>query len=94
MATQRRFSRKLKVKAIKLITERSVVGSQAIRDLAGQKVRLYWIRVPTHDSQQAFPNKGAVKSAQIRIDKLFEWAATLKIEHDILKGAAIYIALP
>jgi transposase len=53
---RRKFTRELKLEAVKLVTERGVTVAQAGRDLGVHGTVLWrWIKAAAVDLQQAFP---------------------------------------
>ena len=93
MGTRRQFSREFKFEAVKLVKERGVTAAQAARDLdVHENVLRKWVRELTADPQQAFPGKGVMKPEQGEIDRLKKEVAKLRMERDILKKAAAYLA--
>lgn len=59
---RRKFSRELKLEAVKLLVERRVGFAQAARDLdLHVNVLRKWVREQAADPQQAFPGKGQMK---------------------------------
>jgi transposase len=93
MRTRRQFSREFKLEAVKLVTERGVLVSQAARDLdIGETVLRRWIREGIADPQYAFPGQGVIKPEQAEIERLKREVAKLRMERDILKKAAAFFA--
>ena len=87
---RRKFSRELKLEAVKLVVERGVAVAQAARDLdLHENVLRKWVREQDVDPQQAFPGKGPMKPEQLEIEKLRREVAKLTAERDILKKAAV-----
>ena len=90
---RRKFTRELKLEAVKLVRERGVTVAQAARDLCvhGTVLRR-WVQECVADSQQAFPGQGQMKPDQVEIERLRREVTKLKAERDILKKAAAYFA--
>jgi transposase len=90
---RRKFSRKFKLEAVKLVRERRVWVSQAARDLdLHENVLRKWVREQTADPESAFPGHGVLKPEQQEIERLRRQLARMKAERDILKKAAAYFA--
>ncbi len=90
---RRKFSRELKLEAVRLIKDRGVAVAQAARDLdIHDNVLRKWVRELSGDPQHAFPGHGQMKPEQLEIDRLRKEVAKLKAERDILKKAAAYFA--
>jgi transposase-like protein len=65
---RRKFSREIKLDAVKLMRERGVSVSQAARDLdLHEKVLRKWVREQTADPGSAFPRHGVLKPEQQEI---------------------------
>ena len=92
MASQRRqFSREFKVEAVRLVLERKVSASQAVRDLAiHANVLRNWVREQRADPTHAFPGNGQQKPEDAEITQLKREVAPLNMERDILKKAAVH----
>ena len=90
---RRKFTREFKLEAVKLVRERGVTVTQAVRDLGvhGTVLRR-WVQECVADSQQAFPGQGQMKPDHVEIERLRREVTTLKAERDILKKAAAYFA--
>ena len=89
----RRFSRKFRLEAVRLVRERGVSVAQAARDLDVHENQLRkWVREFTSDPVQAFPGQGQMKPEQLEIERLRREVAKLKAERDILKKAAAFFA--
>ena len=90
---RRKFTRKFKLEAVRLIKERGVSVAQASRDLdVHQTVLRNWVRDFADDPQNAFPGHGQMKPEQLEIARLRKEVAKLRAERDILKKAAAYFA--
>jgi len=90
---RRKFTRELKLEAVKLVRERGVTVAQAAQDLSvhGTVLRR-WVQEVAADAQQAFPGQGQMKPDQLEIERLRREVTKLKAERDILKKAAAYFA--
>ncbi len=65
MGTRRQFSRKYKLKAVRLVKDRGESVAQASRDLdVHENVLRKWIRELAGDPRHAFPGKGVMKPEQ------------------------------
>jgi len=90
---RRKFTREVKVEAVKLIRERGVAFSQASRDLGvHENVLRKWAKDYAVDPQHSFPGQGQMKPEQLEIERLRREVIKLKAERDILKKAAAYFA--
>src|SRR3954467_8608547 len=90
---RRKFSRELKVEAVKLVRERGVSAAQAARDLdVHENVLRKWIKEFGSDPAQAFPGQGQMKPEQQEIERLRRENLRLRAERDILKKAAAFFA--
>ena len=59
---RRKFSRKYKFEAVKLIRDRGVTVAQVARDLGvHENVLRKWVREAEADPQSAFPGNGQIK---------------------------------
>ena len=78
---RRKFTREFKLEAVKLVRERGVTVTQAVRDLGvhGTVLRR-WVQEYAADSQQAFPGQGQMKPDQVEIERLRREVTTLKAE--------------
>ena len=93
METRRKFIRKFKLEAVKMVQDRGVALKQAARDLdLNESMLRRWIREFSEDPQDAFPGLGQMKPEQAEIGGLQREVAKLKMERDILKKAAAYFA--
>ncbi|MEO6307772.1 MAG: IS3 family transposase [Nitrospiraceae bacterium] len=83
---RRKFTREVKLEAVKLIQERGVTAAQAARDLGvhGTVLRR-WVQEVAADAQQAIPGKGQMKPEQLEVERLRREVTKLKAERDILK---------
>ena len=90
---RRRFSREIKLEAVRLVRECGVSVAQAARDLDvhGNQFRT-WVKEFATDPAQAFPGQGQMKPEQLEIERLRREVAKLKAERDILKKAAAFFA--
>lgn len=87
---RRRFSRELKLEAVRLVKDRGVAVAQAARDLdVHENVLRKWVREAKADPQHAFPGQGQMKPEQLEIDRLRREVAKLKAERDILNWSRI-----
>ena len=90
---RRRFSREIKVEAVKLVRERGVSVAQAARDLdVHENVMRKWVKEFGSDPAQAFPGQGQMKPEQQEIERLRRENNRLRAERDILKKAAAFFA--
>ena len=81
---RRRFSREIKLEAVKLVRERGVAVAQAARDLdLHENVLRKWVRQAEADPQSAFPGNGQMKPEQQEIERLRRELARMKAERDI-----------
>jgi transposase len=93
MDTRRKFSRKFKLEAVKMVQGRGVALKQVARDLdLNENMLRRWVREFGEDPQDAFPGLGQMKPEQAEIAGLQREVAKLKMERDILKKAAAYFA--
>jgi len=93
MKGRRQFTREFKVEAVRLVKEGDVSVARAARDLDVHENLLgRWVRELSADPQFAFPGKGVMKPEQAEIERLRKEVAKLKMERDILKKAAAYLA--
>ncbi len=82
---RRKFSRKFKLEAVKLVRDRGVTSAQASRDLGVHaNVMRKWVREFEAVPAQAFPGLGQGKPEQLEIDRLRKEVAKLKAKRDIL----------
>ena len=90
---RRRFTREVKLEAVRLINERGVSYAQASDDLGVHPTQLRdWVKKFADDAQHAFPGHGQMKPESQEIARLKREVAKLKAERDILKKAAAYFA--
>lgn len=90
---RRKFSRQVKLEAMRQVKDRGVSVAQAARDLDVQEnVLRKWVRELSGKSQQAFPGHGQIRPEQQEIVRLRRHVAKLKAERDILKKAAAVFA--
>ncbi len=90
MRTRRTFSREYKLEAIRLVRERGVRLAQAARDLGPHVNTLrQWLQDHATDPQHAFPGEGQQKPEAGEVTRLRREVATLRMERDILKKAAV-----
>jgi transposase len=83
---QRKFTRKFKLEAVRLIKERGVSVAQASRELdVHQTVLRNWVKDFGSDPVSVFPGDGQLKPDQLEIARLRKEVAKLKAERDILK---------
>ncbi len=93
MGTRRVVSREFKVEAVKLVRERGASAAQAARDLGlHQNVLRKWVSEAVADPVQAFAGHSQQKADQAELAALRKEVATLKIERDIVKNAAVWFA--
>ena len=87
---RRKFSAEFKQEAVRLVTMRGVSLAQAARDLGihGNLLR-GWVHAHAADPDHAFPGGGQQKPDQAELTQLRREVATLKMERDILKKAAV-----
>jgi len=84
--TRRKFSREVKLEAVKLVTERGVTVAQACRDLElAESVLRRWMREATVAPATAVPGNGQQRLELSEIAALKKEVAKLKAERDILK---------
>ncbi len=83
---RRKFTRKFKLEAVKLVRERGVTVAQAARDFGvhGTVLRR-WVQEGAADSQQALPGQGHMKPEHGELARLRREVIKLKAERDILK---------
>jgi transposase len=87
---RRKFTRKFKLEAVKLIKDRGVAVSQASHDLGVHQAQLRkWVKDFCSDAAEAFPGHGQQKPEQAEIARLKREVTKLKAERDILKKAAV-----
>jgi transposase len=80
---RRKFTRKFKLEAVRLIKDRGVSYVQASQDLGVHLSQLRdWVKKFADDPQHAFPGHGK----QLEIARLKREVAKLKAERDILKN--------
>jgi transposase len=78
---------------VNLVRARGVSVSQASRDLGiHANVLRKWVRDATLDPMQEFPGHRQMKREQAEIARLKKEVARLRMERDILKKAAAYLA--
>jgi transposase len=83
---RRKFTKELKLEAVKLVTERGMKASQVGRDLdIGVNVVSRWVREAQADKAHAFPGRGQQKPEDAEIARLKRELARTKAERDILK---------
>lgn len=93
MRARRKHSREFKVEAVRLVRERGVTVAQAARDLDLSPTLIRkWVRQLVRDPQQAFPGPGQQKPEDAELTRLRREVARLKLERDVLKKAAVYLA--
>jgi len=91
---RRTFSREFKIEAMKLIIEQGVPVVQAARDLGVSATVLHgWKRKYLEDRTMGGGNGGPT-SDQEEIRRLRRELAQVRLERDILKKAAVYLAEP
>ena len=90
---RRRFSREIKLEAVRLVRERGVSVAQAAPDLdAHVNVLRKWVKEVAAAPSGAFPGHGQMKPEQIEIDRLRREVVKLRAERDFLKKAAAFFA--
>ena len=90
---RRKFTREIKLEAVRLIKERGVAVSQASQDLGVHQTQLRkWVKDFGSDPAEAFPGHGQMKPEQAEVARLKREVTKLKAERDILKKAAAYFA--
>ena len=90
--TRRTFSREFKIEAERLVTDRGVSVAQAARDLdLAERVLRRCMRELTA-SPAAFPGNGHLRADLAESAALKKKLARLRVERDILKGAAAFFA--
>ena len=90
---RRKFTRELKLEAVRLIRDVGVSYAQASRDLGVHThVLRNWVREFESDPKEPFPGQGQLKPEQAEIERLKREVIRLKAERDILKKAAAYFA--
>jgi len=83
---RRKFTRKFKLEAVRLIRERGVSYTQASQDLGVHQSQLRdWAKKFAEDPQHSFPGHGQMKPEQLEIARLKREVIKLKSERDILK---------
>ena len=83
---RRKFTKDLKLEAVKLVTERGMKASQVGRDMdIGVNVVSRWVREAQADKGHAFPGRGQQKPEDAEIARLKRELARTKAERDILK---------
>jgi transposase len=83
---RRKFSKELKLEAVKLVTERGMSATQVGRDMdIGANVVSRWVREAKSDKVHAFPGRGQQKPEDAEIARLKRELARTKAERDILK---------
>jgi transposase len=81
---RRKFTRKFKLEAVRLIKVRGLSYVQASQDLNVHTSQLRdWVKKFSNDPEHAFPGNGQMK--QLEITRLKREVAKLKAERDILK---------
>jgi len=76
-----------------LVRERGVTVAQAARDLDLSPTLIRkWVRQFVRDPKQAFPGQGQQKPEDAELTRLRREVARLKMERDVLKKAAVYLA--
>ncbi len=89
---KRKFSREIKLEAVRLVNDRGVAVAQAARDLdLHENVLRKWVMEFAADRQRAFPVHEQLNPEQQEIDRLRKEVAKLKAERDILKEAAPHV---
>ncbi|MBL9059535.1 MAG: transposase, partial [Mangrovicoccus sp.] len=83
--TRRKFSRGVKIEAVKLVTERGVSVASAGRDLdVAARVLRRWLRAATVAPATAFAGSGRQRAGLAEIVTLKKKVARPKAERDIL----------
>jgi transposase-like protein len=83
---RRKFTRELKLEAVRLIKNRGVSYVQASQDLSVHTSQLRdWVKKFSDDPQHAFPGHGQMKPEQLEIARLKREVAKLKAERDIFR---------
>jgi putative transposase len=81
-----KFTRELKLEAVRLIKDRGISYVQTSQDLGVHTSQLRsWVKKLTDDPQHAFPGQGQMKPDQLEIARLKREVTKLKAERDILK---------
>lgn len=89
--TRRKFSREIKIEAVRLVSDRGVAAAQAARDLdMAESVLRRWMREMTATPAAAFPGNGQIRADLAEIAALKEEVTRLRAERDILKKSAAF----
>ena len=81
------YTRKFKLEAVRLVSERVLSVSRAARDLdIHENVLRKWVKQYREDPAQAFPGAGQMKPEQAEVAQLKNEIRKLKAERDILKN--------
>ena len=93
MQQRRKFSKEFRLEAVNLVMGRGVSIAQAARELdLNENVLSRWVREFRHSQQQPFPGNGVQKPDDAEVTRLRREVAQLKMERDILKKAAAFLA--
>ena len=83
---RRKFSKELKLEAVKLVRERGMRALQVGRDMdIGANAVSRWVREAQADKEHAFPGRGQQKAEDAEIARLKRELVRTKAERDILK---------
>lgn len=87
--TRRKFSREFQIKAVRLVTGRSIAVAQAARDFdVAESVLRRWARELNATPVAAFPGNGQMRADLTEIAALKKEITRLRAERDMPKKAA------
>jgi transposase len=93
MATRRTFTREFKLEAVKLLTGQNLSFAEAARRLGvSENLLRKWKQTLETGGEQAFPGHGNLPPLEAELYRLRAENKRLRLEHDILKKAAVYFA--
>jgi transposase len=93
MATRKKYTRELKLDAVRLVTGQGYNPSKASRNLGIDRGMLgRWLKEFRQDEREAFRGNGTLRSEGEELRRLREQNRRLKLEREILKKAAAFFA--